>query len=98
MYPMTTPTSWPHQVTVAKMFVGEYCSKCMPNYFRQGKRCIKCEDGEQLLMYIYIGTFVGIFNSCLFFLPYDVMDVLFGILGTLQACARLHEPQHLHAY
>ena len=35
-------------------------------------------------MYIYIAIFVAVFNTCLFLLPFEVMDILFGMIGTLQ--------------
>ena len=36
------------------------------------------------MQYIYIGGFVAVFNGLLFFCHLDIMNAVFGAIGTLQ--------------
>ena len=63
---------------------GAFCSECARNYYRDNSRCLPCVPGQQHQMRLFILVFIIVFNTCLFFLPYDVMNVVFGTIGTLQ--------------
>ena len=65
-------------------YQGEFCSECASNYYRQRSRCVPCAEGETVKMYIFMATFIAVFNLCLFFLPYDVMNRLFDMICTFQ--------------
>ena len=65
-------------------YKGQFCSECARNYYRQRSRCVPCTDGETVKMYIFIGTFIVLFNFCLFFLHYDIMNTLFGVISARQ--------------
>ena len=68
-------------------YQGEYCSKCAYNYYRSQQSCLPCKEGETVLMYFFIASFVTIFNLCLFFLHFDIMNCLFDCISTLQMYA-----------
>ena len=43
-----------------------------------------CAEGETVKMYTFMATFIAVFNLCLFFLPFDVMNSLFDVICTFQ--------------
>ena len=65
-------------------YTGDFCAECAPNHYRDRYRCVPCVDGQQAMMQLYLASFVFIFNLCLFVLHYDVMNVLFDTICTLQ--------------
>ena len=66
-------------------YTGEFCSACADGYYRARHECKECPPGDQTVMlYVFIASFVAIFNGSLFFLHYDIMMCIFDTICTLQ--------------
>ena len=66
-------------------YAGRYCSLCQPGYYLQFKLCQPCgEDTTTILLYTACGIFVGLFTVCVFFMPNEVMNHIFGTITMLQ--------------
>ena len=66
-------------------YEGRYCSQCQVGFFLSFKLCEPCgENTTTILLYTACGLFVGLFTLCIFFMPNDVMNHIFGTITMLQ--------------
>ena len=66
-------------------YTGAYCSRCEVGFFLQTKLCVPCgANTTTMLLYIACAAFAILFTLCVFLLPVDVMNHIFGTITMLQ--------------